>query len=148
MSKNDVSEVKALLKEKLDDPWAARPLSLAGTARLIEFLANTLGDAGERAALEQTLKKEGGTSNPILALFKIFDGDRMAEMMSIVTGQSKSWVKKNWSLVKASGALKEFIENEDLGQVLGNLTESRDLLAGILAREASTGSPEPSTDSS
>ena len=135
------SDVEVLDRKTPEGKWAAKPLSLAGTARLIEFLGGALENAAERTKIELALKGEGedAFANPILVLFKVLDEDRLAGLLSIVTLQTPTWIKKNWRLADATRALRDFVENEDIGDVLGNLGESRDLLAGALT-EGGTGS--------
>ena len=143
------SDVEVLDRKTPEGKWAAKPLSLAGTARLIEFLGGVLENAAERTQIEQALREgdEGVFANPILTLFKVFGEDRLAGLLSIVTCQTPAWIKKNWRLASAIKALRDFVRDEDLGDVLGNLGESRDLLVGALTEEGA-GSQASSTDSS
>lgn len=135
--------------------WVAKPLSLAGTTRIVELFGAIMDDAAQRMELERTMAemvtKEGGPKkvvSPIITMIRILGGgDKLTELMSIVTGQSKTWVKKNWNLADATAALTEFFERERLGDVLGNVSRSRDLLLQALRTEK-PGSLESSIDSS
>lgn len=142
------TDVEILDREVSENPWAAKPLSLARTARLIDFLGAVFANTADRMQVEVALSQDGETAiNPILALLKVLDEDCLAGLLSIITGQTKTWVSKNWRLKDVTEALRDFIRQEDLGEILGNLGESRGLLAGVLATETSTGSLESSTDS-
>lgn len=134
--------------------WMAKPLSLSGTARIIKLFTGVLDDAAQRMAVMAKLlaAKEGETEgygpSPLVTIVEVLgDEAKLQELFSIVTGQSPSWVRKNWSLAGATKALKEFLEVEDAGAILGNLGEGRDLLVSALSAPGieSDGSQGPST---
>ena len=135
------AEIRDILMEEVEEitGWEVKPLSLAGTARLIHFLADTLDDAAQRMSVEKALDDEAIIS-PVVSLVRMFGEDKLADLLGIITGKSKAWVTKNWSLKLASKAIRDFIEKEEMGEVLGNLGGSRDLLMQALAEGGSPGS--------
>lgn len=125
-----------------EDPWAARPLTLEGTARLIQLVGSILGEASQEAAAQSLISKDGKLA-PVstwrLALAAL-GKENLAEFLSIITGKSPSWAAKNYSLLKASKAIGQFFAQEDFGEVLKNLQPAAGKMFGPGAE--SGGSPE------
>jgi len=123
------------------DPWTARPLTLEGSARLIQLIGGILGDAAERSAVQSLISKDGGIA-PVstwrLAMAAL-SKDKLAEFLSIIIRKSPTWVDRNFSLLKASRAVGQFFEREDFGEILKNLKPATGKLLGA---EENAGSPE------
>ena len=144
--KNDTPE-EELFIDRPKGPWDAKPLTLEGTARFIQLIGGMLGDAAQRAAVQELMTPDEQPQSRWTAMLGVLGTEQLTELLSIVTGKSDKWIARNYSLVNASHALGQFFQNEDLGQVLKNL---RPTAPGLLSLEAvgTAGSPEPSTDSS
>jgi len=145
--KNDTPEEEIFTDKKPKHPWDAKPLTLEGTARFIQLVGGLLGDAAQRAAVQELMTPDEQPQSRWTAMLGILGVEQLTELLCIVTGKSDRWVTRNYSLVNASYALGQFFANEDLGQVLKNLRPTAPNLLSLEAVEID-GSPEPSTDSS
>ena len=147
--KNDTPEEEIFVDKEPKSPWDAKPLTLEGTARLIQLIGGMLGDAAQRAAVQELMEEvDGQTRSRWYAFVGVLGKEQLAELLSIVTGKPAKWVEKSYSLVDASHALGQFFQNEDLGQVLKNLRPTAPNLLNLSEAVGTDGSPEPSTDSS
>lgn len=135
-----VTDEEIFVDKKPKDPWTAQPLTLEGTARLIQLIGGILGDAAERSAVQSLISKEGKIA-PVstwrLAMAAL-SKERLAEFLSIITRKSPAWIARNFSLLKASRAIGQFFEQEDFGEILKNLKPATGKLLGA----ENGGSPE------
>jgi len=119
--KEERPDEEIFTEKKKPDPWAAKPLTLEGTARLIRLLGNIAGNAVQQATVQELLDGKPDVRSMWQVIMSILGKDELGELLSIVTGKSKTWVEKNYSLLKASKALVDFAQREDLVAVLKNL---------------------------
>lgn len=131
------------------DPWAAKPLTLEGTARMTLLFAKLFDDMARKAQIEAILAEKENRPHidrPLwAALAGVLGEGELQELLSIVTGKSPKWVKANYRLVDATRALRQFFDVEDLETALKNLMGTAQ---PTIARAVSDGSQEPLTDSS
>jgi len=138
--KSEIPDEEMFLDKEPKDPWTARPLTLEGTARLIQLIGGILGDAAERSAVQSLISKDGEIA-PVstwrLAMAAL-NKEKLAEFLSIIVRRSPTWVARNFSLLKASRAIGQFFEQEDFAEILKNLRPATGKLLGA----ENDGSPE------
>lgn len=121
--KSKTADEEIFVNKKPKDPWTAQPLTLEGTARLLQLVGGILGDAAERSAVQNLISKDGEIA-PVstwrLAMAAL-SKEKLAEFLSIIVRKSPTWVGRNFSLLKASRAIGQFFAQEDFGEVLKNL---------------------------
>lgn len=138
--KSKIADEDIFVEKEPKDPWTARPLTLEGTARLIQLIGGILGDAAERSAVMSLVSKDGEivpVSTWRLAMAAL-SKDKLAEFLSIIIRKSPTWVAHNFSLLKASQAIGRFFEQEDFAEILKNLRPATGKLLGA----ENGGSPE------
>jgi len=133
--KEERPDEEIFTEKKKPDPWAAKPLTLEGTARLIHLLGGIFGNAAQQAAVQELLDGKPNVRAMWQLVISALGKDELGELLSIVTGKSKAWVEKNYSLLKAFKALVDFAQSEDLVAVLKNLrataTEMPNLVGAV-----------------
>ena len=141
IEKPEPTDEEIFVEKKPKDPWTAQPLTLEGTARLLQLVGGILGDAAERSAVQELISKDGKVA-PVstwrLAMAAL-SKDKLAEFLSITIRKSPTWVARNFSLLKASRAVGQFFEQEDFGEILKNLKPATGKLLGA---EGNAGFPE------
>lgn len=74
--------------------WHYRPLDNSRMKRLVNLL-----------------RPYANRPNPTLAFFRALTGERLAELLSILTDQPVQWIRANYRLALAVGVLVEFAWN-------------------------------------
>jgi len=144
-TKEETPDEEVFTKKEEKHPWDAKPLTLEGTARLIQLLGGVMADAAKHAAVQQLLTPKGKVRSGFSSFLGVLGTEQLAEFLSIVTGKSKKWVTNHYSLVNASRAIGQFVQKEDWREIVKNLRPTAAMWGGAVG---TAGSPEPSTDSS
>jgi hypothetical protein len=144
-TKAETSDEEVFTEKEETHPWDAQPLTLDGTARLIQLLGGVMADAAKQAAVQSLITEDGEVRSGFSTFLGVLGKEQLAELLSIATGKSKAWVSKHYSLVNATRAIGQFILKEDWQEIIKNL---RPAVTGMLVTGAvgTDGSPESSTD--
>jgi hypothetical protein len=144
-TKVEIPDEEIFTEKEEAHPWDAQPLTLDGTARLIQLLGGVMADAAKQAAVQSLITEDGEVRSGFSTFLGVLGKEQLAEFLSIVTGKSKTWVSKHYSLVNASRAIGQFVLKEDWQAIVKNLRPTVARIPGMGA-VGTDGSPESSTD--
>jgi len=144
-TKEETPDEEVFIEKEEEHPWDAQPLTLDGTARLIQLLGGIMADAAKQAAVQSLITEDGEVRSGFSSFLSVLGKEQLAEFLSIVTGKSKRWVNRNYSLANASYAIGQFMLKEDWQAIVKNLRPTVAQIPGMGA-VGNGGFPEPSTD--
>lgn len=122
----------------LKDPWAAKPLDLAGTLRLFQIAGDLVVNLG--TSPEET---------KISALFGKIDKNALLTLLELITQQPSEWLENNYNFRKAVRAVLDFWKINELGALLGELGwEGLAALGGGTAPAEAENNPIPNGSAS
>jgi len=144
-TKEETPDEEIFIEKEETHPWDAQPLTMDGTARLIQLLGGIMADAAKQAAVQSLITEDGEVRSGFSSFLSVLGKEQLGEFLSIITGKSKTWVNKHYSLVNASRAIGQFMLKEDWQEIIKNLRPTVAQLTGVGA-VGTDGSPELSTD--
>lgn len=94
-TKEETPDEEIFIEKEETHPWDAQPLTMDGTARLIQLLGGIMADAAKQAAVQSLITEDGEVRSGFSSFLSVLGKEQLGEFLSIITGKSKTWVNKH-----------------------------------------------------